>query len=347
MRTLMCPCPRAGAVRLLVELSAEHDTLPAAELAALLEITGGAILERDGPVAIAEAPDEAAPVLRERLALSHTLCAHWWSTAATPRAIVPPFGRIQMQGETFAIRARRLEGKHPELPLQDTVRAAGAVLAVAGKVDLANPQVDIRLLLHEEAHVGALVGEVDRKQYEARHVRHRAHFAPVSIHPRYARALVNLARIRPGERVADPFCGTGGLLVEAGLVGARVHGSDLDARMVAGTREELARRGVEGARVEARDVGELPELAGAPLDVVLSDPPYGRSSTTHQEPMAELYERFFEAAKAALRPGGRLALISPSDTLRERAAAHFRLVESHDQRVHRSMTRHWGVFVRE
>lgn len=338
-------------MRLLVELSAEHPTLPHAELAAVARLAGGEVVERDGSAVQVEVPDEdrgAAGFFARRMALAHSVSAHWWTTAATPRVIVPPFGRIDMKGQRFAIRARRLEGAHPELPLQDTVRAAGAILAVSGKVDLTSPEVEIRMLVGEDVHVGALLGEVDRTAYEARHPKHRPHFAPVSIHPRYARALVNLAGIRAGDRVADPFCGTGGLLIEAGLVGAKVYGSDLDPRMVSGTADELARFGVrEGATLEARDVGELPDFAGEPLDAVVSDPPYGRSSTTNQEPMADLYERFFLAAKEALKPGGRLAVISPSETLRAMAQRHFRLVESHDQKVHRSMTRHWGVFVKE
>lgn len=334
-------------MRLLVELSAEHPTLPAAELAALAAMQGGQLVERDGAVALVDAPEGTAAFLAQRAALAHTVSAHWWSTAATPRVMVPPFGRVDLKGATFAIRARRLEGHHPELPLSDTVRAIGAILAVSGKVDLESPSLDIRILLGEDAHVGALLAEVDRKALEARHVKHRARFAPVSLHPRWARALVNLAQVAPGERVADPFCGTGGLLLEAGLVGAKVFGSDLDPRMAEGTRLTLAKFGIEGASIETRDVGELPEFAGAPLDVVLSDPPYGQSSTTNFEDRTALYERFFHAAKEALRPGGRLGLISPSAELRERAGRHFTLVESHDQRVHKSMTRHYGIFRRE
>lgn len=334
-------------MRILVELSGEHPTLPLAELTALVEMLGGHVVESAGPVAIAEVPEGAAPFLARRAALSHSFSAHWWTTAATPRVIVPPFGRVDLKGQSFAIRARRLEGAHPEVPLSDTVRAAGAILGVSGRVDLERPALEIRLLLADEAHVGALLAEVDRKGFEARHVKHRAHFSPVSLHPRYARALVNLAQVREGERVADPFCGTGGLLIEAGLVGAKVFGSDLDPRMVAGTRDTLAKFGVEGATVEARDVGELPGFAGAPLDVVVSDPPYGQSSTLHQEGRASLYDRFFAAAHAALRPGGRLAIIVPTAELRARAAETFRLVQSHDQRVHRSMTRHWAVLVRD
>lgn len=346
-------------MRLLVELSGEHEGLARSELAATAALLGGHVVEEDGDAALVDFPDAAdeapaspdpAGFLLARLGLAHAVSASWWSSAATPRTIIPPFGRVDLKGETFAIRAKRLRGAHPDIPLQDTVRAIGGILGVSGKVDLGAPSLNIRLLVAEnEVHVGALRGEVDRAAFEARHPRHRSHFAPVSIHPKYARALVNLARIREGDLVADPFAGTGGLLLEAGLVGARVLGGDLDPRMASGTRRMLEEHGVTDARIEARDVGELPEFAGGPgsVDAVVSDPPYGRSSTTNLEEMDALYERFFHAAREALKPGGRLAIITPSEALRERAAQLFRLETSHDQRVHKSMTRHWGVFVRD
>lgn len=334
-------------MRALVELSAEHPTLPAAELAAAAETLGGALVEADGSAAILELPEGAAQQLARRLALAHQVSAHWFSTAATPRALVPQFALIDLKGATFAIRARRLGGRHPEFPLSDTVRAIGGLLSSSGKVDLAHPEIDIRILLSEQAHAGALVADVDRKALDARHPSKREHFAPVSILPRYARALVNLARVRPGDRVADPFAGTGGHVIEAALLGARVYASDLDARMVEGMRAQLAAYGIGGARIEERDVGELPDWTGGGLDAIVTDPPYGRSSTTNREGVHDLYDRFFAAAHEALRPGGRLAMIVADEELRRRAAARFRPIESHDQRVHRSMTRHWGVFVRD
>ena len=131
-------------------------------------------------------------------------------------------------------------------------------------------------------------------------------------------------------------------------MGARVLASDLDERMVAGTRATLERFGVPQVAVETRDVGELLTWTGGALDAVISDPPYGRASTTNLEPLADLYERFLDAAHAALRPGGRLAVIFPSDALRARAVEKgFRLLEAHEQRVHRSMTRHYGIFFRD
>ena len=52
--------------------------------------------------------------------------------------------------------------------------------------------------------------------------------------PRMARALVNISLVNPGEWLFDPFCGTGGILIEASDVGAVAAGGDMDRVMVTG-----------------------------------------------------------------------------------------------------------------
>jgi hypothetical protein len=43
----------------------------------------------------------------------------------------------------------------------------------------------------------------------------------------------------PGEWILDPFCGTGGTLIEAALIGCREAGTDADLEMIAGSRKNL------------------------------------------------------------------------------------------------------------
>ncbi|MFZ1258709.1 MAG: hypothetical protein WAQ25_04540 [Candidatus Saccharimonas sp.] len=57
--------------------------------------------------------------------------------------------------------------------------------------------------------------------------------------PKLARLMVNLAPV-PSGRLLDPFCGTGVVLQEAALLGLDVYGSDLSAKMVDYTTENLA-----------------------------------------------------------------------------------------------------------
>jgi len=325
-------------------MSGEHPTLPQAEALALLETLGTVHGHTEEPGVLlvdTEGVDPAA--FAARVALTHVVSAHWFTTAATPRAIVPPFFGLNLEGATFAVRAKRIGTSHPEIPMQDLEKAIGVVLAQTGRVDLTRPQTEVRVVVSEWAHSGGLLAKVDRSAFEARHVKNRPYFSPISLHPRYARTLVNLARVRPGDRVADPFCGTGGICLEAALVGARVYASDLDNRMVVGAEETLAHFGQRAEAVENRDIGELPEFAPG-LDAIVTDPPYGRSATTEGEGIEKLYDRFFHAAREALRPGGRLALAFPDERHVQRGGEFLTLEQTHVMRVHRSLNRYFAVY---
>jgi tRNA (guanine10-N2)-dimethyltransferase len=57
--------------------------------------------------------------------------------------------------------------------------------------------------------------------------------------PKLAQIMVNLAPAKPGGRVLDPFCGTGVILQEAGLMGHAVYGTDLSEKMIRYSHENL------------------------------------------------------------------------------------------------------------
>ena len=50
--------------------------------------------------------------------------------------------------------------------------------------------------------------------------------------PKLAQTMLNLAQVQPGNRVLDPFCGTGVVLQEAALMGAHAYGTDISEKMV-------------------------------------------------------------------------------------------------------------------
>ena len=62
--------------------------------------------------------------------------------------------------------------------------------------------------------------------------------------------------------MVDPFCGTGGIAIEAALQNIRALASDLDSRMVEGTKENLKWLGKEcvvkknGMHLTSRHCGE-------------------------------------------------------------------------------------------
>lgn len=75
--------------------------------------------------------------------------------------------------------------------------------------------------------------------------------------PKLARLMVNLADIRPGQTVLDPFCGNGTVLMEAALATQAAHiiGTDIDAKQTASSArniEWLIARGILSRRDQQR-----------------------------------------------------------------------------------------------
>ena len=188
--------------------------------------------------------------------------------------------------------------------------AAALAAAIPAKAAPRSPNTIVKVIVGSPTLVGVLRLSADRSAMMSRDVKRRPFFSPVSIRSTFARALVNLSRAPAGGRFADPFCGGGGVLLEAAdIVGADVHGIDIDREMVSGARANLAHFDLS-ANVSEGDVSSVVGLA--PLDAVATDPPYGRSTSLRNEGLAAIYRRMFESVADALRPGGHLAVALPA-----------------------------------
>lgn len=336
-------------------LSGEHPTLPLAELRALLAVHDShATAQADGVVAVVQPGDAAAA----RTALARMALAHEWGDlwATAPESeqglhrlsvLVPS---VAPRGGSVAVVSTR-RGTAKTLERSQVERDLGAVLKASGlTVDLRAPDhivfawlADGRIVLGEHR------GRNDRSSHEERVSDERAHFSPVSLHPRRAASLLHLARVPPGGRVLDPFCGTGGLVLEAALEGYDAWGSDLDPFMVQGTLQTLADHGdaaLAGTAVQA-DIADVPDLVDG-VDGIVTDFPYGRASSSHDEGLAQLYDRAY-AAFAKLLPEGGHAVVgcAQPEMLPDLAKHGFVEVERHVERVHKSLTRHYIVARRQ
>ena len=242
---------------------------------------------------------------------------------------------------SLCIRIKKVEGQYPEVDTFELVKKLGHALSKEHPIDLTSPDLNLRVLLSDRVHFFLGQFEIDRKQFDRRKVAERPYFSPISLHPRFARALVNLTGVHRGETVLDPFCGTGGIVLEAALLGMKAIGSDIDPLMVDGCRRNLEHFGVSGAVVEVSDIGDIHQKFGD-VNAVATDPPYGRAASTNKEDINGLYERGLNAMTESLVPGGRLGLVLP----REIAAEGLELMQVHRQRVHRSLTRYYHLFTR-
>lgn len=338
----------------LVLLSGEHPTLPAAELRALLHVHDpGASVDVNGLVArvATKSPTNCDAALR-RMALAHEVAVPWATARDTPEGIDDLVAAMRNRADgrgSFAVETER-RGALKSMSSVLLQKRLGAALGAAGHaIDLRKPDRVLSVwLVGGNAIVGERVAVLDRGAFESRQSEHRAHFSPVGLHPRRARSLLHLARIASSGTIYDPFCGTGGFLLEAALEGHHVIGSDMDSFMVQGSLQTLADAGPEPLAGDAfvADIADAPRLVGN-VDGIVTDLPYGRASGTAGEPPSQLYERAFVAFAQLLRPGAYAVVGCAQPELLPDPARHgFRLVESHSERVHKTLTRHYVVLLR-
>ncbi|TYT64034.1 methyltransferase domain-containing protein [Natrialba swarupiae] len=172
-------------------------------------------------------------------------------------------------------------------------------------------------------------------------------FQPGSMDPLLARAVANVAGARAGNTILDPMCGTGGVLVEAGLVGADVIGTDAQRKMVDGSRENLAQflegdalspTGVDCGRwtVARGDATRLPFPDDA-VDAVVFDAPYGRQSKIERHRLEDLVSG---ALAEARRVAPRAVVVADRSWTEAARDAGWELESTFERRVHRSLTRY-------
>lgn len=326
------------AVRFWIELSGEHPTLPRAEALAALEAERVEVREASWGTALLRV-DAVGPVGRavRRIGLAHVVCEE---LAHGDLEDLRAYARsADLGGKSFRTRAHGLK---VELDHGAIEGALGADFGRTGRVDLTTPNVEFRVLLADEFLLGQVLHRVDRTGLEARKVTHRAFNLPISLHPKFARALVNLARVPAGGVLLDPFCGTGGILLEAAHVGLRAVGADARRTMAAGARKSIRPFGGEVGFLVA-DAGSGPWRGGR-IDGIATDPPYGRAASTRGEPPKRLYARAFGAFASALKSGGHAAVVLPDEDAIRIGERELELTERHSLRVHRSLTRHFCVF---
>lgn len=319
------------------ELSGEHKVMCAAEAKKCIEAeTGGLGPVTEGPgYVIAEFDDAHLQDIADRISLTHRIGRHLCSFDPDD---VSSVNDVELPAGTFAVRCRRFEARMKEVDSQDLVRKVGGILSKNNDVRLKNPDLEVHMIMSDRVHLFLGEKEVDRNALETRKVGERPFFSPISLHPRYARALINLTGAKRGSTVLDPFCGTGGIALEAAMMGMKAMVSDFDEEMVMGTQENMDFYHLELHDSAVADVSDIHDAFGE-VDVIATDPPYGRSTHTGGEPIDSIYRRALKAFDETVAPDGCAGVILPH----RMDVESMRLEAYYEQRVHGSLSRHYHL----
>jgi tRNA (guanine10-N2)-dimethyltransferase len=335
-------------------LSGENETMPAAELKAILEAEGFAfeVKERLDQLVRLVADQNSVDVIHRRSALTRTCGFELFACEAEEAAIMKAansvnFGGFLGEGESFAVRVRRVKGyseKIRSVPLEGKLGKYILNSTTGTRVNLNKPnKTFFGVLTSGKLIFGLKLAEMQTLTFSERRPRKKPFFHPSAMPSKLARCMVNLSRAKSGELVFDPFCGTGSAMIEAAFVGCRVLGFDVQRRMAEGTRKNLRHFGVEAEGVVIADSRRLP-LVG--VDRVVTDPPYGKSATTLKSTTKEIVEGVLSSALDLLRMGQLICIASPKSlgisNIGEKLG--YRHLESHFAYVHGTLTREIAVF---
>jgi len=337
---------------LMFVLSGEHRTLSAAEASAAIKAERKAfkVVEQLDQVLVTET--KASPeILAARLAMSREICNHICTSGATEEEILEAVSCSDIvdmipHGKSFAVRVERVKKSSPAIDKMGLSRKLAGIIAeeIEFKVDLAHPQIEfLGILTGDKCVFGITVARVDRGQFTKRRPTSRPVFHPSTLKPALARCMVNLARTPRSGTFLDPFCGVGGILLEAGLIGAQLIGVDIARDMIDGAKTNLESEGIKNFQLMVGDARKLPSLE---VEAIATDPPYGRQSTTGGAELKGLYQEALPSLAGVLKRRGHMCITSPVEIdLEENAeGSGLRIIEKHEQRVHRSLTRRIYVF---
>ncbi len=318
----------------LLEFAGEDDHLAVAEAKV---VTDGCHSVAPG-IGLA---DKVALEEADRLALTRRINRSLGVVEGTLDDLVSYVESLAPDAEsTVAVRARDVRGLG-DVDTQTTERRIGDVLVRHGHtIDLESPDREFRVLATASQDrprwfIGWLLLETPR-EYTHRAPPLRPFRQPGTMDPLLARVLVNLTGVHPGDRLLDPMCGPGGVLIEAALVGVEPIGIDVQRKMVRGARQNIEAivDPTHPADIVQGTAAQLPIRA---VDAIVFDAPYGRQSPIEHTSANELVEA---TLNEAIEVTDRCVAVfdAPIDALA--TACGWSVIDTFERRVHRSLTRY-------
>lgn len=312
-------------------LCGEHTELSLTELRSYVEARGlkFGIVEKDGRIVVF---DTGFDIDFSNLALTHEVSLFFGHK-------VDDVDVSKLDGNV-SVRAVKIDD-HASFRSNSLEKAVGGKLHESGRrIDFSSSCVVRIYVTHTKCYYGVLRCAVDRKALRARDAKSRPYLMIGSINAIYARAFVNLMSCAPGDIIADPFCGSGAFLIEAGMMGVEVFGCDISEKHSSGCIRNLSHYGVKRHDVRVMDALDITDLKKR-FDGVVTDLPWGKS-TLMKYNKDELFRKFMKILPKILEKGKYAVIAGDTPELWYPKKLH--LVDRFELYVHRSAKRYVWIF---
>ncbi|HIH31681.1 TPA: methyltransferase [Candidatus Woesearchaeota archaeon] len=199
------------------------------------------------------------------------------------------------------------------------------------KVNLENPSTLIEIIiLDNKAFVCRQLWN-NKEDFESRKAHQKPELHPTAMHPKMARALVNILN---KDNIVDPFCGAGGILTEAALMKIKFKAYDIDQVQLNRAKINLKYLKINSRsyKLELKDATNIKNLKN-----IVTDLPYGKSSKKTDE-IIDLYNKFIHNIS------GRSVIVFPDfvnykKILKENLNKKLEIKKIISHYVHKSLTR--------
>jgi tRNA G10 N-methylase Trm11 len=200
--------------------------------------------------------------------------------------------------------------------------------------------IDVQLLKSKNSLFLALtIATIPSTSFQERDLKRPYQNSTISLAPRIARMLVNMTMLNEGQRLLDPFCGTGTILMEAAVLNINVIGFDKDSQKIKGTWQNINWLRDAGrisknvhAKLQRRDARDLRFFDRDSIDAIATEPiliPPLKRFPSEEEAKDMLldsfktYREFLRSAEYVLKRNGKIALVIPYIRLSTRKKAGF------------------------
>jgi tRNA (guanine10-N2)-dimethyltransferase len=175
------------------------------------------------------------------------------------------------------------------------------------RVSLEEPDVEFSFLFYKDPNKIHFCKKLyeNEKEYLERMPKLRPITKPYTLKSDIARASLNLLKIKKGL-VLDPFCGIGGILLEAYDLGFEIIGNDISWNDLKYMKKNFDYYYPKAKYTRTLADSSSQFLKDNSIDGIVTDIPYGKSSRKMGE---DLYEDFLNTAKNYLKRNSRIIII--------------------------------------